>query len=142
MILFAEKNAGGEVMSVLRENGIIVTEATQFRQQYENAIYSDVNGIALLYLTDNFDYAADGRATEEKAFVDLFYAISRNGYPLSLNELARMYQNMTRQGGLDKKKMIAVASRRSLQHDIRLIAESGLITDAAFEFAEILRKNA
>ena len=142
VILFAEKGARDEITENLRGNGIIVAEALQFRQQYENVVYSGNNGIALLYLTDNFDYAEKGRATTEKAFVDLFYAISRNGYPLSMNEFARMYQNMTRLGAIDKKKMIAAASRRSLQHDIRLIAESSLITDAAFEFAEILRRNA
>ena len=141
VILFVEKAARDGVSDILRRNGIAVTDASDFERQYQNLAYFKSGVIAVLYLTDNFDYALKGLATKEKAFVDLFYAISRNGYPISLNELARMYQNMARQGAIDKKKMIAAASRRSLQHDIRLIAENSLITDAAFELAQILRKS-
>ena len=41
---------------------------------------------------------------------------------------------------IDKKKMITVSTKRNLQSDIRLIVETPYITDAAMQFAAILRK--
>ena len=72
-------------------------------------------------------------------FIDLYFAISRNGYPLSLQQLVRIYQNLSRLGNIDKKKMITVATKRNIQYDIRFIVESQFITEQAIEFVEILR---
>ena len=70
----------------------------------------------------------------------MYFSITRNGYPLSLQELVRVYQNLVRLGNIDKKKMITVSTKRNLQSDIRLIVETPYITDAAMQFAAILRK--
>lgn len=43
----------------------------------------------ILYLTDNFDYADSNIALTENAFIDLFYAITRNTYPMSMQELGK-----------------------------------------------------
>ena len=94
----------------------------------------------VLYVTDNFDYCDENIATTEKAFVDLYFSITRNAYPLALQELIRIYQNLIRLGYIDKKKMIKIAEKRSIQYDIRFIAESKFITDAAMMFVNILRK--
>ena len=94
----------------------------------------------VLYATDNFTYSEEGLATVEKAFVDLYFSISRNNYPLSLQELVRIYQNLSRLGNIDKKKMITVASKRSIQYDIRFIVESKFITEEAIRFVDILKR--
>ena len=72
--------------------------------------------------------------------VDLYFSITRNGYPLSLQELARVYQNLVRLGNIDKKKLITVSTKRNLQCDIRLIVETPYITEDAMQFAMILRR--
>ena len=94
----------------------------------------------ILYTTEDFQYSSEGLASIEKAFIDLYFAITRNGYPLSLQELVRIYQNLSRLGNIDKKKLITVASRRNIQYDIRFIVENQFITDSAIEFGKILRK--
>ena len=83
---------------------------------------------------------ADGLALLEKAFVDLYYAVTRNGYPVALQELVRIYENLTRLGNIDKKKMISVAMKRGIQYDIRFIVESKFITEAAMKFVNILNR--
>lgn len=141
VIVFVEKEAKEEIHDNLSFKGIDVVEPTQIKKMYEDAIYSGNNNIqVILYPTGNFSYSEDGLATIEKAFIDLFFAVSRNGYPLSLQELVRIYQNLSRLGNIDKKKMITVATKRNIQYDIRFIVESQFITEQAIEFVEILRR--
>lgn len=93
-----------------------------------------------MYLTDSFEYAENGLASIEKAFVDTYFSVTRNGYPLALQELVRIYENLTRIGNIDQRKTITIASKRSIQYDIRYIVESKYITAEAQQFVEIMRK--
>lgn len=141
MILFVEKSAHEEMVNNLVNDNFNIIKPSEIRQQYEDAMLSGSDRKQIIiYNTENFDYEKDGVATIEKAFVDLYYAITRNGYPLSLQELARVYQNLVRLGNIDKKKLITVSTKRNLQSDIRLIVETPYITDEAMQFAAILRK--
>ena len=67
--------------------------------------------------------------------------MTRNEYPLALQELVRIYENLVRLGNIDKKIMISIAAKRSIQYDIRFIAESKFITKQALKFVEILGKD-
>jgi len=141
MILFIEKSAHEEIVNNLMDDNFNIVKPSEIRQQYEDAVLSGDNKKQIIvYDTENFDYENDGVATIEKAFVDLYYSITRNGYPLSLQELVRVYQNLVRLGNIDKKKLITVSTKRNLQSDIRLIAETPYISDEAMQFAMILRK--
>lgn len=141
MILFIEKPAHDEMINYLRDGGFAVVKPSEIRQQYEDAILAGIEKKqVIVYDTENFDYENDGIATIEKAFVDLYFSITRNGYPLSLQELARVYQNLVRLGNIDKKKLITVSAKRNLQSDIRLIVETPYITEEAMQLAMILRK--
>lgn len=123
------------------KQGIYLSSAAQVRMRHENAVFSGNGSMqAVLFTTENFSYCDDGMATIEKAFVDLYFAVTRNDYPLSLQELVRIYQNLSRLGNIDKKKMVTVATKRNMQYDIRFIAESRFITDQAIRFVEILRR--
>jgi predicted transcriptional regulator of viral defense system len=141
MILFVEKYAHNEIINYLIDGGFAVVKPAEIRKQYEDAVIAGIDKKqVIVYDTENFDYESDGIATIEKAFVDLYFSITRNGYPLSLQELVRVYQNLVRLGNIDKKKLITVSTKRNLQSDIRLIAETPYITEAAMQFAMLLRK--
>lgn len=141
MLLFVEKSAHDEIIKYLLDGGFAVVKPSGIRQQYEDAILAGIEKKQIIvYDTENFDYENDGIATIEKAFVDLYFSITRNGYPLSLQELVRVYQNLVRLGNIDKKKLITVSTKRNLQSDIRLIVETPYITEEAMQFAMILRK--
>lgn len=140
-ILFIEKSAHEEIVNNLLDGDFNIVKPSEIHQQYENSVLTgNEKKQIVVYDTENFDYENEGIATIEKAFVDLYFSITRNGYPLSLQELVRVYQNLIRLGNIDKKKMITVSARRNLQSDIRLIAETPYITDEAMQFATILRK--
>ena len=141
VLVFVEKEAKEEINDNLVHRGIDVVEPARVKEVHENAILSGNNNAqAILYTTENFTYSKDGVASIEKAFVDLYFAISRNNYPLSLQELVRIYQNLSRLGNIDKKKMITVATKRNIHYDIRFSVESKFITEQAIEFVEILRR--
>ena len=136
-----EKSAHEEIVNNLLDGDFNIVKPSEIHQQYENAVLTgNEKKQIVVYDTENFDYENEGIATIEKAFVDLYFSITRNGYPLSLQELVRIYQNLIRLGNIDKKKMISVSAKRNLQSDIRLIAETPYITDEAMQFATILRK--
>lgn len=141
VIVFIEKEAKEEIYDNLMFKGINVIEPLQIKTMYENsALKGNTSMQVVLYVTESFKYSEEGLATVEKAFVDLYFAISRNNYPLSLQELVRIYENLSRLGNIDKKKLITVATKRNIQYDIRFIVESKFITDRAIEFVEILRR--
>lgn len=141
MILFVEKVAHNEIVNHLQDDRFVVVKPSEIRQQYEESMLAKTEKTqVIVYDTENFDYEAEGIAIIEKAFVDLYFSITRNGYPLSLQELARVYQNLVRLGNIDKKKLITVSTKRNLQSDIRLIVETPYITEEAIQFAMILRK--
>ncbi len=141
MILFVEKYAHDEIVNYLLEGDYYVITPSEIRHQYEDAMLTGVDKKqVVVYDTENFDYESEGVATIEKAFVDLYFSITRNGYPLSIQELVRVYQNLVRLGNIDKKKLVTVATKRNIQSDIRLIVETPHITEEAMQFAMLLRK--
>lgn len=141
IILFIEKGAKEEILSVLKENNFEAVEATQIKDVYEKYVFTGIDTPwVVLYQTESFEFAEDGLATMEKAFVDLYYAVTRNGYPVALQELVRIYENLVRLGNIDRKGLITVADRRGIQYDIRYIVESKFITEDATRFVEILRR--
>lgn len=141
IMLFVEKAAKDEVRYVLANHGFLVFEPTELKRRYEDAFYAGRdNTQVVLYLSDSFEYSDEGLATLDKAFVDTYFSVTRNGYPLALQELVRIYENMQRTGNIDVRKIVTIAGRRSIQYDIRYIVESRYITDEAHQFVEILKR--
>lgn len=141
VILFLEKEALEEIKSFLKGSGFEPVEAKQIEEVYKNYVFRGLDtSWVVLYPTESFEFAEDGLATIERAFVDLYYAVTRNGYPVALQELVRIYKNLIRLGNIDKKRLITVAARRGISYDIRYIVESKFITEHAVKFVEILRR--
>jgi hypothetical protein len=140
VLLFAGKSEIDEIADILSKNKIDVVSYTHIRNYSSIRRMSSVSELALLIPTQEFAYAADGLASFEKAFVDLYYEVSRRDYPLSIQELVRIYLNMRRRMSLNANRMVKIASRRNIQQDIRYIVEHEAIADAAMEFVEHLRK--
>ncbi len=140
VLLFAGKSDADEVADILSMNKIDVVSSTNIQNYSAIRRMSSIGEIALLIPTQEFTYAANGLATFEKAFVDLYYEVSRRNYPLSIQELVRIYLNMRRRMSLNTNRMVKIASRRNIQQDIRYIVEHNAITNAAIEFVDNLRK--
>ena len=140
IIIFIEKYSIDEIFKVLTDNSFYVVKSAKSLIGHEALNFSDIKRIVILNETESFVFTANRFASTEKAFLDLYYEITRNGYPLALQELVRVYQNIVRNGAIDKKKLIKTAYARNMQYDIRFIVESKYITNSAVEFVETLKR--
>jgi hypothetical protein len=140
VLLFVGKSDADEVADILSRNKIDVIPNNNIKAYSAIRRMSSVGELALLIPTQEFAYAANGLATFEKAFVDLYYEVSRRDYPLSIQELVRIYLNMRRRMSLNTNRMVKIASRRNIQQDIRYIVEHDAVTPAAIKFVDHLRK--
>lgn len=138
IMLFVEKNSETDIIQLLKENEITVVKASSVKDFDDEYVYTIMRPNVILYLTDNFDYADSNIALTEKAFIDLFYAITRNAYPMSLQELGKTYSNMIRLGAIDQKKMITISYKRNLQYDIRYIVENKYVSEGAKEIVKYI----
>lgn len=135
VLFVVERNGLNDIIESLQSKDIDVIDIKNFPAI--NRIYR-INHLVLLNPTNEFQYAKDGIASFEKAFVDIFYEVSRRKYPLSLQELVRIYLNMKRRISLNTKRMIKIASRRSIQADIRYIVENNNISMEAHRFVNYM----
>ncbi|MBB2184654.1 hypothetical protein H0486_17445 [Lachnospiraceae bacterium MD1] len=138
VMLFVKKNTEEEIIRLLKENEIIAIKANTMKNLDSNYINSIMRPNVIIYITDNFSYSENNVALTEKAFIDLFYAITRNAYPMSLQELGRTYSNMIRLGAIDKQKMITMSYKRNLQFDIRYIVENQYVSEGAKEIVKYI----
>lgn len=139
IMLFADKYSRDEIEDVLIKNNIHVISSNEFKTSNTIVKLNMLNDIVILYETSKFEYASEGFASNEKAFVDLYYEVTRQEFPLPLQELARIYSHMDMRGVIDKKKLIKVAYDRNAHYDIRFIVESKYINEAAFKFVDMIR---
>ena len=118
VLLFTERSSLEEVRDVLMRKGMFAlaypatTKYRPFREAAEKEL-------VLIYPTVEFKYAKNGLASLEKAFVDLYYATTREGYPLPIQELARLYLNM--ESHVDLRRLTKIASRRSIKELAELV---------------------
>jgi len=138
IMLFVEKNSEMDIIQLLKKNDIVVIKASSIKDLDEEYVYTIMRPNVILYLTDNFDYTDNNIALTEKAFIDLFYAVTRNAYPMSLQELGKTYSNMIRLGAIDQKKMITMSYKRNLQYDIRYIVENKYVKEGAKEIVKYI----
>jgi hypothetical protein len=97
-----------------------------------------MNDIVIIYETQSFSFCSNGYASNEKAFVDLYFEITRRNFPLSLQELSRIYSTMHMRGVIDKSKLLQAAHGRNIRPDLRLIVDIKHIHPSAFELARMI----
>ena len=94
VILFTENNSMESVIDLLKESGInAVSEKTGTDYESLRSLPS-INEIARIYSTKNFTGVNKNLAGFERAFVDIYYEVTRNKYPLPVQDLARIFLNM------------------------------------------------
>ena len=139
VILFADKLAVDEISNLLVEEGIIVISGKESKAAQDLLNRNRMENVVLLYKTQNFSYSLDGFATNEKAFVDLYFEMTRRSYPLAMQELARMYITMMKQGELHRGKLLQAAHERSIRSEMILMIDAKQINPSALKLAEMIQ---
>jgi hypothetical protein len=139
VILFADKLAVDEILNLLVEEGIIVIFGKESKASQDILNRNRMENVVLLYKTQNFSYSLDGFATNEKAFVDLYFEMTRRSYPLAMQEWARMYISMMEQGELHRGKLLQAAHERSIRSEMILLIDAKQINPSALKLAEMIQ---
>ena len=140
VLVFVDRDAIEEADDLLKSqqiNSIIGDKVPEYSKIYR---LISLEEMVILRPTKEFSYAKDEVAEKEKAFVDLYYEVTRASFPLSAGELARIFLNMRRRNFIDEKRLSKIASRRNLHHDLRYILEYKRISVHAHEFVGILKE--
>ena len=73
---------------------------------------------------------------KEKAFVDLYYMVTRLNYGVSIQELYRIYENMARNKVVSKLKLKESASEYKIVDEIIWLTEVGGLPNQSKEFMQ------
>ena len=139
VILYVDKNSKEKISNILLEKKYSLYYSNKNNINNNRIINKEID--VYLHETTEFNYIKNELAVYEKAFVDLYYEVTRTRYPLPLQELAKIYVNMRRRLNLDTTKMIKIASRKNIHYEIRYIVENKYISNAAVKFADLINKN-
>jgi len=89
-----------------------------------------------------FTLSVDHIAQKEKGFVDLYYAVTRMEYGISVPELSRIFQNLQRNQALAALKMKHSARDRGIATELNWLMELGKATEKTKEFMSYQIKEA
>ena len=85
----------------------------------------------------DFSLAINGMAIKEKGFVDLYYAMTRFEYIVSVPGLSRIYKSMMRNEAVTVFKMKKAAKDRGIENEIEWLLDLEKIPKRAKEFMKI-----
>jgi hypothetical protein len=73
-------------------------------------------------------------AQKEKGFVDLYYAVTRLEYEVSIQELSRIYQSLRRNQSISTIHLINAAKDRGINDEINWLVKINKLPDKTLEF--------
>lgn len=131
-LLVVEEAGIKEVQDALSEKGLIVFTEKD-KDIIENAtIKSKID--VIIFKGKEFSLSAGRIAQKEKGFVDLYYAVTRMEYGISIPELSRIYQSLQRNRSLAKAKLKDAAKDRGIIIEINWLMELNRASDKVLEF--------
>lgn len=139
VLLFVSNYSIEEVNDLLIKKNIATLIRPDIKNYQAFRQLPSVGELVLINHTNEFSYSSNGLASFEKAFVDLYYEVTRRQYPLAIQELVKIYNNMRRRISVNTNRLIKIASRKSIHYDIRYIVENKFISEKAKEFVKILK---
>lgn len=140
VLLVVEESGIKEIQEILSEKELIVlTEKDQ--NIIGNAILKNKIDIIILKGRD-FLLSVDHIAQKEKGFVDLYYAVTRMEYGISIPELSRIYQSMQRNNSIAMTKMKNAARDRGISTEINWLSELNKVSEKTLEFMSYQIKEA
>ena len=122
VILGIEQGGINETNEVLNAKEFLVVKSDEKEVLSNQALRSKVD--VILIPSRNFTLSCENIAIKEKAFVDLYYAVTRLYYGISIQELSRIYEN------LNRNKMISIAKIRDAAKEMGVGDEIGWLLDA------------
>jgi len=115
VILVIEEEGINDISDVLNAKDFLAVKAREKELLSNLSLKAKVD--VILFQCKDFTLSNEGIAIKEKAFVDLYYAVTRLDYGISIQELSRIYEN------LNRNKMISMAKIKNASKDIGVMNE-------------------
>lgn len=132
ILVIIEEPGMKEIQELLSERDMIVFTEKD-RAILEKAFIRNKADVILLRGKD-FSLAKDNISTKEKGFIDLYYAVTRMEYGVSVQELSRIYQSLQRNNSITMAKIKAAAKDRGLVVEINWLIELNKASEKTLEF--------
>jgi hypothetical protein len=91
----------------------------------------------LLYGKNYVSLSSEGIAYPEKGFVDLYYAATRMKYPISPQELSRIFDSLVGDRDFSRIRMLDAAKDTGITDEIKWLLEIAKMPDLARQFAKM-----
>lgn len=140
ILVIIEESGMKEIQELLSERDMIVLTEKD-RTILEKTFIRNKADVILLRGKD-FSLAKDNISTKEKGFIDLYYAVTRMEYGLSVQELSRIYQSLQRNNSITMAKMKAAARDRGIAIEINWLIELNKASEKTLEFMSYQIKEA
>ncbi len=140
VLIIIEESGIKEIQEVLNERDMIVLTEKD-RDILEKTILRNKVDVILLKGKD-FSLATDNISQKEKGFIDLYYAVTRMEYGVSIPELSRIYQSLQRNNSIAMSKMKIAAKDRGITMEINWLIELNKASEKTLEFMSYQIKEA
>jgi len=132
VLMVLEKDGINEMQYILSDKDLLVLTEKD-RGIISESFVRDKTDVFILRGKD-FSFSTDNIAQKEKGFVDLYYAVTRMEYGVSVPELYRIYQNLLRNRSLAALKVKAAARDRGILAEMTWLLEYDRMPEKALEF--------
>jgi len=132
VLIVIDDSGINDIQNALSENGLLV-----FTEKDRGIIgKSTVRDIIDVFILrgKSFDFSKNHIARKEKGFIDLYYAVTRLEYGVSVQELFRIYQNLNRNQSLAPLIMKRAAIDRGIRTEVDWLIEICKTPNKAREF--------
>ncbi len=132
VLIIIEQSWMKEIQDLLNEKELIVLTEMD-RDILGKPILRNKIDVILLKGKD-FSLSTDNISQKEKGFVDLYYAVTRMEYGVSIQEVSRIYQNLQRNNSIAMAKMKNAAKDRGIATEINWLIELNKASEKTLEF--------
>ena len=131
VILVADKECIFDVIPFLMERGYRV-----YHDSKEKVLGGDCpdGRKVLLMRGGNMDFGEFGIACLEKGFADLYYAVTRMGYPTTSERLAKMHLDLLNQGSLSVARLKDAGRELGIKTEFEFMLQMSLLPEGAANF--------
>lgn len=134
VILIVENDWVEDIKEILSNNNLFIVSEKDKRLLDDESIRKKIDVIILR--GKDFSLALDNIADKEKGFVDLYFVVTRFEYGISIPELSRIYESMTRNHSFAMNKMIKAAKERGINTEIKWLLELKKASRKTIEFMD------
>jgi len=121
VLLVVEQEGINEIQHILSEKDLLVLTERDRSIIGESPVREKID--VFILKGKDFSLSTDYIAQKEKGFVDLYYAVTRMEYGISVSEMYRIYQNLLRNFTLAPFKIKAAAKERGITTEFNWLME-------------------